>query len=245
MKGIILAGDSGNRLHPITLGVPKQLLPVYDRPMVYFPIQTLLDAGVKDILVITAIPYIDAFKASLGDGHKFGANITYACQQKREGIAQAIAIGKIFIGTNSVCLITGDTIILGDKFTEQLNKAIKAAEKSSNATIFVKYDSDPLQYGKVLYGRDNKVNGIVGDTNSTNYLSIAGIHVFPNNVIRRIDNVQISERGLYEITSINQMYYKNQRLQIQRLHPACEWLDTNSFDNLMECSRKIQNRIKA
>ena len=242
MKGIILAGDSGTRLHPLTLGVPKQLLPLYNKPMVCFPVGLLAQSGIKDILMITTMDHQLAFKHALGNGSQFGVHIDYACQEKPEGIAQAIMIGQEFIDDDSVCLITGDTIIIGNEIQPLLLKAYRAAEKSGNATLFVDKDYDPRQYGVVVLGEKGKYAEIIGSSSKPNYYSITGLYVFPNSVLRQIFSIEKSERNRFEITSVSKIFQDRNKLQIQRLPKECVWLDTNSFDTLLESSKYIQKR---
>lgn len=234
MKGIILAGDSGTRLHPLTLGVPKQLLPIYNKPMVYYALNTLTQSGVKEILVITTKNYLDSFNRALGNGSHLEISIAYACQDKPEGIAQAIMIGQDFIGDDSLCLITGDTVILGDMFKSSLLKAYKAAEKSGNATIFVDKDYDPNQYGVVVFGDKGKTTEIIGVTKKPNYYSITGLYVFPNIVLKHIFNIEKSERNRYEITSVSKVFHECNKLLIQKIPNDCRWLDTSTFDGILE-----------
>ena len=239
MKGIILAGEFGTKLHPLTLGVPKQLLPVYDKPMVFYAIDTLVKSGVKDILVITTTQSRESFVKAIGDGQRFGVHVAYASQNQPEGIAQAVIIGKKFIGDDSVCLITGDTIIVGDSLYKQLEKAYKAADKSGNATIFVAFDYDPDQYGKVILGGNRKVVDVVGASNAPYYYSITGLSVYPNSVLKHILAVEKSERDLLEITSVHKIYHDKNKLLVQKLPADCKWLDTNSFDSILESSNYI------
>lgn len=241
MKGIILAGDSGTGLHPLTLGVPKQLLPIYDKPMVYYPLQTLVQSGVDDILIITSEEDQGAFQRALGDGHPLGVHLSYACQEKPEGIAQAIMIGQDFIGNDAVCLVTGDTIIVGETLQRDLVKAYKAAEKSSNATIFVDNDYDPNQYGKVVLGKHGIVEEIIGISQKPNYYSITGLYVFPNSVLKHIFKIEKSERNRYEITSVSKIFQEKNKLQIQKLPSDCKWLSTNTFNELLDCSLYIKS----
>ena len=183
MKGVILAGDSGDKLFPLSLGVPKQLLPIFDKPMIYYPIEILAKAGITDLLVITSNTQQKAFVDTLGDGHNLNVRITYAIQQKPEGIAQAITIASDFIGIDQVCLITGDTLIFGKPFLAQLGKAIKAASKSANATIFVADHVDGEQYGKLLVGQTPSDKQLIGiGENTAREFYISGIYVYPNNV---------------------------------------------------------------
>lgn len=240
MKGIILAGDSGTKLHPITIGVPKQLLPIYDQPMIYYPIQTLYNVGIKDILVITTSRYQSLFREYTGHFNANGISFTYACQEDAAGIAQALSIGGSFIGNEGICLITGDTIIVGDEFSDQLRKAINAADKSGNATIFVERDSDPEQYGKVLIDERGRMGNVVGDSDANNYYSITGVYVYPHDAVDVVKSIPLSERNRLEITSVNQIFQNCNKLQIQRLAGTCQWFDTNTFDNLLRCSIYIQ-----
>lgn len=236
MKGIILAGDSGSRLHPLTLGVPKQLLPVYDKPMIYYPIETLVQSGIKEILIITTSEHQLMFKKALGDGGCFNANFEYAIQEHANGIAEAINIATDFIKSDSVCLITGDMIIAGDGVKQHIGKAIRAVEKSGNATIFVENRSYPEQYGRVVMANGNKIERIEGITDSNFFYSIASFYVFPNSVIKHSRNISLSERGRYEITDVNKHFFNECKLQVQILNSKCIWFDTNNFDNLLKAA---------
>lgn len=233
MKGIILAGDSGTRLHPLTLGVPKQLLPLYDKPMIYYALMTLVNSGVKEILVVTTKEDQRLFQRALGNGEAFGAKLSYECQDVPEGVAQAIMIGQDFIGNDAVCLVTGDTIIVGESLQSDLSKAYKAAEKSGNATIFVDKDFDPNQYGMVVLGDKGKTIDIIGVTDKPNYYSITGLCVFPNSVLKHVFEIEKSERQRYEITSVSQIFNQQNKLQIQKLSSDCTWLDTSTFDGIL------------
>lgn len=235
MKGIVLAGDSGTRLHPLTLGVPKQLLPIYDKPMIYYPIETLMQSGIKDILIITTSDHQTLFQKALGDGSRFEATFQYAIQEEANGIAQAINIASDFIGKDSVCLITGDMIISGDGVKSHIAKAIKAVEKSGNATIFAENKNYPDQYGRVLMDRNRKVESIEGETDTPYYYSIASFYVFPNSVLRIARDIAPSERGRYEITDVNKRFFKECKLQVQVLDSNCIWFDTNTTDNINKC----------
>lgn len=246
MKGIILAGDSGTGLHPLTLGVPKQLLPLYNKPMIFHPLAVLVESGVTDILIITAKEYRETFYHALGDGSAFGGHLSYAHQEQPEGIAQAIMIGRDFIGDDSVCLVTGDTIIIGDSLQKSLAKAYKAAEKSGNATIFVDNDYDPQQYGVVVLGKNGKAEAISGKSKNSNYYySITGLYVFPNSVLAHIFDIKKSERNRYEITSVSKVFQDKNMLQIQELPSDCRWLDTNTFDTLLDSSKIIRSYDKS
>lgn len=242
MKGIILAGDSGSKLHPLTLGIPKQLLPIYDKPMIYYPIDTLVQSGIKDILVITTEEYQPLFQKALGDGICFDANFQYAIQEEANGIAQAINIASDFIGKDSVCLITGDMIIAGDGVKNHIAKAIRAVEKSGSATIFVENKNYPDQYGRVVMNRDRKVESIVGETETNYYYSIASFYVFPNSVIKVAKEIMPSERGRYEITDVNKRFFEECKLQVQVLDNKCIWFDTNTIDNIYRCSDYMKKR---
>lgn len=240
MRGIILAGDSGTSLHPLTLGVPKQLLPIYDKPMAYYPLQLLAQSDVTDILIVTTKEDQGLFKRALGNGESFGVHLTYACQEKPEGIAQAIMIGQDFIGNDAVCLVTGDTIIVGESLQRDLVKAHKAAEKSGMATIFVGRDYDPNQYGMVVLGDKGKTADIIGVTDKPNYYSITGLYIFPNSVLKHVFEIEKSERQRYEITSVSQIFNQQAKLKIQKLPSDCTWLDTSSFDSILNSSLYIQ-----
>ena len=207
MKGIILAGDSGTNLFPLTIALPKQLLPIYDRPMIYYPIETLVKSGIYEILMLTTQEHQSLFKNALSYSSFEYIHFSYAIQNTPEGIAQAISIGKEFIGRESVCLITGDTIIIENNIRKKLKTAIKTAEKSGNATIFVKRDWDTNQYGKVILNNDGTIKNIDGNVDTQNYYSITGLYVFPNSVLQRLDRVEPSERGKLEITSINKLFF--------------------------------------
>lgn len=240
MKGIILAGDAGSRLEPLTLGVPKQLLPIYDKPMVYYPLEHLVHSGIKEILIITTKAHQEAFMRALGDGTYFGVHLSYACQEAPEGVAQAIMIAQDFINNDSLCLITGDTIILGSRLKDIMTRAYKAADKSGQATFFVDKDYDPSQYGMVVLGQRGKVSEIIGVTQKPNYYSITGLYVFPNSVLRHVFEIDKSERERYEITSVGELFYKKNKLLIQKLPSDCTWLDTTSFDSILTSSQYIQ-----
>lgn len=244
MKGIILAGDDGTKLYPITQGIPKQLLPIYDKPMVYYPLEVLVGSGIKDILIITAKEKKDIFYQALGDGSTFGVSLSYVSQEHPEGIAQAIMIGQDFIGNDSLCLVTGDTIIIGENLQRDLSKAYKAAEKSDNATIFIEEDYDPNQYGMVVLGKNGDTPEITGVSEKPNYYSITGLYVFPNSVLKHVFGIEKSERQRYEITSVSQIFNHQNKLRIQRLSSDCVWLDTSSFDAILKSSSYMQNYVK-
>lgn len=242
MKGIILAGDSGTRLHPLTLGIPKQLIPIFDRPMIYYPIDILVKAGISELLVITTKAQQCLFKNVLGDGERFGCNIEYAIQDVPNGIADAINIAADFIGKDGVCLITGDTIIDGLGFIDQIKKAIRAVRKSANATIFVENKAYEDQYGRVVMDKDRKPRCILGADDVNYYYSIASLFVFPNDVVRIAHDIMPSERGRYEITDVNKRFFEECKLQVQVLDSQCKWFDTNTFDNILQCSNYMKRK---
>lgn len=244
MKGIILAGNSGTRLHPLTLGVPKQLLPIYDKPMIFYPIETLVEVGISDIMIIIDPVHSESFFKALGDGSIFGARFTYASQIKPEGTAQAFTIADEFLGTESVCLITGDCIILGDNRASKLHKAIRAADKSGQATIFVSRDFAPDQYGVVKLDSKGKCEKVEGTPTDNYHLSITGLYVFPKGVSDYANVIERSERGRLEITSLNQLYHGEDKLQIQILGNNFRWFDTNTYDSLMTVSNYIQQQSR-
>lgn len=242
MKGIVLAGDSGNKLFPLTKGIPKQLLPIYDLPMIYYPIRTLIKSGIKDILIITSVEQCALFKENLGDGTKFGATFSYAHQISPDGIAQAIIIAQEFIGNESVCLITGDTIIEGENFEKMLGTAVKAADKSANATVFVNRDYDTSQYGRVIYDSNGSFRTIAGTSDDSRYYSITGVYVFPNSVLTQVGKITKSERNRLEIISISQLFFEEKKLQIKKISKEDKWFDTNTPDNLLKCSEYMQKK---
>lgn len=244
MKGIILAGDQGNILHPLTLGIPKQLLAVYDKPMISYPIETLSEVGIKDILIITSPQHTSAFVNALGDGSGYGVRLTYATQCSPEGLAQAFTIGEEFLSSDSVCFITGDCVILGDDRPIKLQKAIRAAEISGQATIFVCKDNDPEQYGVAKLDAKGKCKKVEGKPSDYNHYSITGLYVFPKGVADMAKVIERSERGRLEITSINQAYLENNKLQVQILGDDFKWFDTNSFDSLLLLSNYVQKYQK-
>lgn len=242
MKGIILAGDSGSRLNPLTLGIPKQLIPIYDKPMIYYPIDILVKAGITELLVITTEVQQPLFRKAIGDGDLFGCKITYAIQNAPNGIADAINIATDFIGKDGVCLITGDTIIDGPDFGEQIKKSIRAVKKSGNATIFVENKTYEDQYGRVVMDKDRKPLSIMGDMDASHYYSIASLYVFPNKVMDIAKEIMPSERGRYEITDVNKRFFEESKLQVQVLDSKCIWFDTNTFDNILKCGNYMKQK---
>lgn len=242
MKGIILAGDSGPRLHPLTLGIPKQLIPIYDKPMIYYPIDILVKAGITELLIITTEEQQPLFRKAIGDCEQFGCKVTYAIQNEPNGIADAINIAADFIGKDGVCLITGDTIIDGPDFGEQIKKSIRAVKKSGNATIFVENKTYDDQYGRVVMDKDRKPLCIEGDMDTNYYYSIASLYVFPNKVVDIAKEIMPSERGRYEITDVNKRFFEECKLQVQVLDSKCIWFDTNTFDNILKCGNYMKQK---
>ena len=240
MKGIILAGDSGSKLEHLTRGVPKQLLPIYDRPMIYYPIETLVDAGITDILIITSPQYTANFTSALGDGSVFGAHFTFAQQIKPEGSAQAFTIGEDFLAKEPVCMITGDCIIFGKDRTKKLKKAIRAACKSGQATIFVIRDNDPSQYGIAKLDEKGKCKDVNGQTSDNSNYSITGLYVFPKGVANYAKIIEKSDRGRFEVTTIQKLFLDANKLQAQTLGNDYFWCDTNTVDNLLKASNYIK-----
>lgn len=242
-KGIILAGDSGTKLSPLTLGLPKQLLPIYDKPMIYYPIETMLEVGVKDILFIVSSKYISVFINALGDGAMFGAKFSYVVQSNPEGAAQAFTIGEQFLADEPVCFMTGDCILLGNNRKTKLQKAMRAAKVSGQATIFVYRDIDSEQYGVVSLGSNKKIETIEGKPSKHIFYSITGLYVFPRGVSNYAKIINKSERGRFEVTTLTQTYFKKNKLQVQILGNDFLWFDTNSFDSLLTASNYIQKHI--
>lgn len=244
MKGVILAGDQGSKLHPLTLGVPKQLLPVYDKPMIYYPIETMTEAGIEDILIITSPEYESMFRKALGDGSRFGAKFTYAVQQSPEGAAQAFTIAEEFLSSDPVCMMTGDCIVIGINRASELRKAWRAAANSGQSTIFVHANRDTEQYGIVTYEQKDKVPVIEGKPTIQFYYSIVGMYVFPKGVTDFARTLTKSERGRFEVTSLNQIYLKKNKLRVQRLGDDFLWLDTNTFENILKAGVFIHQQKK-
>ena len=236
MKGIVLAGGSGTRLYPITKGVSKQLLPIYDKPMIYYPLSALMLAGIRDILVISTPHDLPGFKRLLGDGADFGLNLSYAEQPSPDGIAQAFIIGREFIGGDSVCLVLGDNIFYGEYFAEKLAAAVKDAD-SGKATIFGYWVSDPERYGVAEFDAAGNCVGIEEKPASpkSNY-AVVGLYFYPNKVVDVAAAVKPSARGELEITSVNQAFLEARSLKVQLLGRGFAWLDTGTHDSLAEAS---------
>ena len=241
MKGIVLAGGAGTRLYPITKGVSKQLLPIYDKPMVYYPISVLMLAGIRDILIISTPEDLPAFRRLLGDGSDYGVHFSYAEQPRPEGLAQAFLIGKDFIGDDSVCLVLGDNIFYGMSFTQTLRQAVEDAEKRNEATVFGYWVSDPERYGVAEFAPDGRCISIEEKPKEpkSNY-AVVGLYFYPNSVIEVAEGVRPSARGELEITSVNQEFLRREQLLVQTLGRGFAWLDTGTHDSLSEASTFVE-----
>jgi len=245
MKGIVLAGGSGSRLYPITKGVSKQLLPIYDKPMIYYPISVLMLADIRDILIITTPEDNESFKRLLGDGSQFGINLQYAVQEKPEGLAQAFLIGEEFLDSSSACLILGDNIFHGPGFSDFLISAKYAAtgafDMEKISTVFGYYVNDPERYGVATLGPDGYIKEIEEKpTNPKSNYAIVGLYFYPNDVVEKAKKIKPSARGELEITSLNNLYIKENRLFMEELPRGFAWLDTGTFDSLSEASNYIE-----
>lgn len=241
MKGIVLAGGSGTRLYPITKGISKQLMPIYDKPMVYYPISVLMLAGIRDILIISTPYDLPGFKRLLGDGSDYGVHFTYAEQPSPDGLAQAFTIGKDFIGDDSVCLVLGDNIFHGAGFTGKLKEAVRAAEEDKKATVFGYWVSDPERYGVAEFDKDGNCLSIEEKPEhpKSNY-AVVGLYFYPNKVVDVASKIEPSARGEYEITTINQWFLRDNELKVQTLGRGFAWLDTGTHDSLSEASTYIE-----
>lgn len=241
MKGIVLAGGSGTRLYPITKGVSKQLLPVYDKPMVYYPISVLMQAGIREILIISTPEDTPSFRRLLGDGSDYGVRFEYAVQPSPDGLAQAFIIGRNFIGDDSVCLILGDNIFHGPEFDKVLRKAVAAAEKEGKATIFGYWVDDPTRYGVAEFDGDGRCISIEEKPEhpKSNY-AVVGLYFYPNEVVEIASEIKPSARGELEITSVNQTFLNRGNLMVRELPRGFAWLDTGTHDSLAEASIYVE-----
>ncbi|MBQ6559502.1 MAG: glucose-1-phosphate thymidylyltransferase RfbA [Erysipelotrichaceae bacterium] len=241
MKGIILAGGSGTRLYPITMVTSKQLLPVYDKPMVYYPLSTLMLAGIRDILIISTPNDTPRFEQLLGDGHQFGVNLSYCVQPSPDGLAQAFILGEKFIGKDACTMVLGDNIFFGDGFSHVLKQAVANAEEKKRATIFGYHVNDPQRFGIVEFDKKGRVLSVEEKPKEpkSNYC-ITGLYVYPSGVSKMAKKVEPSARGELEITTLNDMYLQRKKLDAQLLGRGFAWLDTGTMDSLLEASNFVQ-----
>lgn len=241
MKGIVLAGGSGTRLYPITKGVSKQMLPIYDKPMVYYPISALMLAGIRDILIISTPHDLPGFKRLLGDGSDYGVNFQYAEQPSPDGLAQAFIIGEEFIGDDSACLVLGDNIFYGSGFVSLLRNAVKDAEENNKATVFGYWVSDPERYGVAEFDKEGNCISIEEKPKNpkSNY-AVVGLYFYPNKVVDIAKTIKPSARGELEITTVNQAFLHDQQLKIQLLSRGFAWLDTGTHESLSEASTFVE-----
>ncbi len=241
MKGIVLAGGSGTRLYPITKGISKQLMPIYDKPMIYYPISVLMLAGIRDILIISTPFDLPGFKRLLGDGSDYGVRFEYAEQPSPDGLAQAFTIGADFIGDDSACLVLGDNIFQGNGFTKMLADAVHTAEVDKKATVFGYWVNDPERYGVAEFDREGNCLSIEEKPSEpkSNY-AVVGLYFYPNKVVDVARNIKPSARGEYEITTVNQRFLEDGELKVQTLGRGFAWLDTGTHDSLSEASTYIE-----
>ena len=241
MKGIVLAGGSGTRLYPITKGISKQLMPIYDKPMVYYPISVLMLAGIREILIISTPHDLSGFKRLLGDGSDYGVHFEYAEQPSPDGLAQAFTIGADFIGDDSACLVLGDNIFHGAGFTQMLKEAVRTADEEKKATVFGYWVNDPERYGVAEFDKEGNCLSIEEKpTNPKSNYAVVGLYFYPNKVVEVAKNIKPSARGEYEITTVNQQFLADDELKVQTLGRGFAWLDTGTHDSLSEASTYIE-----
>ena len=241
MKGIILAGGSGTRLYPITKGVSKQLVPIYDKPMIYYPLSVLMLAGIKEVLIISTPKDLPRFEELLGDGSDIGMKFSYVVQPSPDGLAQAFILGEEFIGNDDVCLVLGDNIFYGQGLSKLLSTSVKNAVDENNATVFGYYVKDPERYGVAEFNKDGKVTSLEEKPTApkSNY-AVVGLYFYPNDVIKKAKDVKPSDRGELEITTLNQDYLNEDRLKVELMGRGYAWLDTGTHESLLEASQFIQ-----
>ena len=241
MKGIVLAGGSGTRLYPITKGISKQLMPIYDKPMIYYPISVLMLAGIRDILIISTPFDLPGFKRLLGDGSDYGVHFEYAEQPSPDGLAQAFTIGADFIGDDSACLVLGDNIFQGTGFTKMLREAVRTADEDKKATVFGYWVNDPERYGVAEFDKDGNCLSIEEKPQhpKSNY-AVVGLYFYPNKVVEVARNIKPSARGEYEITTVNQKFLEDAELKVQTLGRGFAWLDTGTHESRSEASTYIE-----
>lgn len=245
MKGIILAGGSGTRLYPITMGVSKQLLPVYDKPMIYYPLSVLMLAGIRDVLIITTPEDQAGFQRLLGDGNQFGIVLQYAVQPSPDGLAQALIIGEAFIGNDAVCLVLGDNIFYGQNFSAKLKTAVTRAQVGEAATVFGYQVKDPERFGVVEFDQDQKAISIEEKpAKPKSHYAVTGLYFYPNDVVKQAKLVKPSHRGELEITTLNEMYLNQGNLHVEMLGRGFAWLDTGTHESLLEAAQFVETLEK-
>ena len=245
MKGIILAGGSGTRLYPVTKVASKQLMPIYDKPMVYYPLSTLMLAGIRDILIISTPEDTPKYESLLGDGTQLGLNISYKVQPSPDGLAQAFILGDTFIGNDDVCLILGDNVFYGGRLPERLKDSVQEVKSNQNAVVFGYYVNDPERYGVVEFDTDgNAVSIEEKPENPKSNYAVSGLYFYPNDVVQVAKNQKPSPRGELEITDVNKHYLNNNRLKVEQMGRGYAWLDTGTHDSLLEASQFVQTLEK-